>query len=175
MAVYEFEGNRPSISDLAYIHPSASVIGNVEIGAQCFIGPGAVIRADYGKVFIGPGCAVEDNCIIHCEPDGIVILEHDILIGHGSIVHGPCLIKNNVIIGMGSIVSSGCEICSYGFLAAGSVLLHGHNIPERTLAAGNPAKIKKPLDEKLIEYATKGPALYRQMSDRCKKGIKLID
>lgn len=122
MAVYAFEGNRPEISKLAYIHPSASVIGNVIIGDQCFIGPGAVIRADYGKICLGSGCAIEDNCIIHSEPDSIVLMENDIIVGHGAIVHGPCLIKNNSIIGMGSIISTGCEVGSYCFLAAGSLL-----------------------------------------------------
>ncbi len=174
MAVYEFEGNRPEISDSAYIHPTASVIGNVLIGDQCFIGPGAVIRADYGKVCLGPGCAVEDNCIIHSEPNSIVILENDIIVGHGAIVHGPCLIKNNVIIGMGSIVSTGCEIRAYGFLAAGSVLLPGQHIPERTLAAGNPATLKKTLDEQLLYYSEKAPALYRELSGRYKKSLQLI-
>ena len=84
MAVYAFEGNRPEISKLAYIHPSASVIGNVIIGDQCFIGPGAVIRADYGKICLGSGCAIEDNCIIHSEPDSIVLMENDIIVGHGA-------------------------------------------------------------------------------------------
>jgi carbonic anhydrase/acetyltransferase-like protein (isoleucine patch superfamily) len=174
MAIYEFEGNRPEISDLSYIHPSASVIGNVLIGDQCFIGPGAVIRADYGKVCLGAGCAVEDNCIIHSEPSSIVIMENDIIIGHGAIVHGPCLIKNNAIIGMGSIVSTGCEIGSYAFLAAGTILLPGQHIPERTLAAGNPATLKKPVDEKLLYYSQKAPDLYRDLCWRCRKGLKLI-
>ncbi len=174
MAIYEFEGNRPEISVSAYIHPTASIIGNVLIGDQCFIGPGAVIRADYGKVCLGSGCAIEDNCIIHSEPGSIVIMENDIIVGHGAIVHGPCLIKSNVIIGMGSIISTGCEIGSYGFLAAGSILLPGQHIPERTMAAGNPALPKKPLDEKLLYYSEKAPALYRELSGRYLKGLKLI-
>ncbi len=175
MAVYEFEGNRPEINESAFIHPTASIIGNVLIGAQCFIGPGAVIRADYGKVCLGSGCAVEDNCIIHSEPNSIVIMENDIIVGHGAIVHGPCLIRNNVIVGMGSIISTGCEIGSYGFLAAGSVLLPGQHIPERTMAAGNPAALKKPVDEKLLYYSEKAPALYRELSGRYKKSLKLIN
>lgn len=175
MAIYEFEGNRPEIDDSAFIHPQASIIGKVFIGAQCFIGPGAVIRADYGKICLGAGCAVEDNCVIHSEPNSIVLMENDIIIGHGSIVHGPCLIKNNAIIGMGSIVSTGCEISAYGFLAAGSLLLQGQRIPERTLAAGNPAVLKKPLDEKLLYYSEMAPALYRELAGRYKNSLKLIN
>ncbi len=175
MAIYEFEGNRPVIGKSTYVHPTASVIGNVLIKDKCFVGPGAVIRADYGKVTIGMGCAIEDNCIIHSEPDTIVIMENNILLGHGAIVHGPCLIKNKSIIGMGSVVSSGCEIGPYGFLGAGSVLIHGHHIPEKTMAAGNPAKIKKPLDEKLLTYIKLGTSLYEELGDRYLKGIKLIE
>ena len=130
MAVYAFEGNRPEISKLAYIHPSASVIGNVIIGDQCFIGPGAVIRADYGKICLGSGCAIEDNCIIHSEPDSIVLMENDIIVGHGAIVHGPCLIKNNSIIGMGSIISTGCEVGSYCFCRWQSALARSYSLPE---------------------------------------------
>lgn len=174
MAVYEFEGNRPEISNLAYIHPSASLIGKVIIGDQCFIGPGAVIRADYGKVCLGSGCAIEDNCIIHSEPKTIVLMENDIIIGHGAIVHGPCLIKSNSIIGMGSIISTGCEIGSFGFVAAGSLLLPGQHIPARTMVAGNPATVKKAVDEKLLFYCEKAPALYRQLSERYLNGLKLI-
>jgi phenylacetic acid degradation protein len=174
MAVYAFEGNRPEISKLAYIHPSASVIGNVIIGDQCFIGPGAVIRADYGKICLGSGCAIEDNCIIHSEPDSIVLMENDIIVGHGAIVHGPCLIKNNSIIGMGSIISTGCEVGSYCFLAAGSLLLPGQHIPARTMAAGNPARPKKAVDGKLLFYCQKAPALYRQLSERYIKGLELL-
>ncbi|NLN49856.1 MAG: gamma carbonic anhydrase family protein [Clostridiales bacterium] len=173
MTVYKFEDKIPEISSTAYVQPSASIIGNVKIGAQCFIGPSAVIRADFGRIIINSGCAVEDNCVLHCEGDSLII-EDDVIVGQSSIVHGPCLIKGNVVIGMGSIISTGCEIGSYSFIGAGSVLLEGKNIPGGNLVAGYPAEFKKELDEKLLTYIKLSTEGYRLLSERYLKGLKVM-
>ena len=137
MAIYEFEGKRPSIGKDSFIHPQAVVIGEVELGERCYVGAGAVIRGDYGKIAIGSGTNIQENCILHSEPETIAIIEENSLIGHSAIIHGPCLIKENVTVGMGAIVCAGCELETNSLLAAGSVLPPGHNVPKGKIAMGN--------------------------------------
>jgi len=173
--LYEFEGKRPVISATCFIHPQASIIGNVEINNLCYIGAGAVIRGDYGKIVVGAGSAVEENVVIHSKPDTIAIIEYNVVIGHAAIVHGPCLIQRNTVVGMGAIVSDGCEIQSYSLLAAGSVLPPGHIVPSGKLAMGNPAKVTKDLDEKLLNYIDYASSIYQNLSQRSIVGLKPIE
>lgn len=175
MAIYEFEGKRPQVGKLCFIHPQAAVIGDVELGDKCFVGAGAVIRGDYGKIVIGAGSNIQENAIIHAEPDTIALLEENILVGHGAIIHGPCLIQNNVTVGMGAIVSNGCELEAESLLGSGSVLPPNQRVPRRKLAVGNPARVVKDLDEKYVVYNQIGVQLYQELAQRCNKSLKLIE
>jgi carbonic anhydrase/acetyltransferase-like protein (isoleucine patch superfamily) len=166
LPIYEFEGNRPVIDPSSYIHPQSIIIGKVEIGKRCYIGAGAVIRGDLGKIVIGDGSAIEENCVIHSGPDSIAIIEEDVIVGHAAVIHGPCLIKSQVTIGMGAIVSSQCEMESTTFLGAGSVLPPGRSVPRGKLAVGNPARVVKDLDEKLIAYNRKATKTYQDLVSR---------
>lgn len=174
MAIYEFEGKRPVIGSDTFIHPQAVVIGEVELGKRCYVGAGAVIRGDYGKIVIGDGTNIQENCIIHAEPETIAIIEDNSLIGHSAIVHGPCLVKQNVTVGMGSIVSAGCELGNDSLLAAGSVLPPGRSVPNGKIAMGNPARVVKDVDEKNKIYNQIGVKLYQDLALRCMNGLKLI-
>lgn len=174
MALYEFEGKRPLIADSTFIHPQAVIIGEVEIGAHCYVGAGAVIRGDNGKIIIGCGSNIQENAVLHAEPESIAILEDNVLVGHSAIVHGPCLIKNQATIGMGALVSPGCEISEQSVLAAGSVLPPGKSVPPRQIAMGNPARLVKNIDEKMINDNRIATHLYQQLASRYKSGLKLI-
>ena len=175
MALYEFEGKRPLIGKDSFVHPRAVVIGEVELGERCFVGAGAVIRGDYGKIVIGNGTNIQENCIIHSEPETIAIIEENTLIGHSAIVHGPCLVQHNVTVGMGSIICAGCELENDSLLAAGSILPPGRNIPKGKIAMGNPARVVKDLDEQNKLYNQIGVQLYQDLAQRCIKGLKLIE
>ena len=175
MAIYEFEGKRPLIGQHCFIHPQAAVIGDVHLGERCFVGAGAVIRADYGKIVVGSGSNIQENAVIHAEPETIALLEENVLIGHSAIVHGPCLIQHNVTVGMGSIVSNGCELHSESLLGAGSVLPPNQTVPSRKLAMGNPARVVKDLDDNYVMYNQLGTQLYQELAQRCVKGLKLIE
>jgi len=175
LAIYEFEGKRPQIGQQCFIHPQATVIGDVQLGDNCFVGAGAVIRADYGKIVIGAGSNIQENAVIHAEPDTIALLEENVLIGHAAIVHGPCLIQHNVTVGMGSIISNGCELHSESLLGSGSVLPPNQIVPSRKLAMGNPARVVKDLDDKYVVYNQLGTQLYQDLAQRCAKGLKLIE
>ncbi len=174
MALYEFEGKRPSIGKDSFVHPQAVVIGEVELGERCYVGAGAVIRGDYGKIVIGNGTNIQENCVLHSEPETIAIIEENSLIGHSAIVHGPCLIKQNVTVGMGSIICTGCELESNSLLAAGSVLPPGHSVPKDKIAMGNPARVIRNLDEHNTLYNQIGVKLYQDLAIRCINGLKLI-
>ncbi|MDD4802848.1 MAG: gamma carbonic anhydrase family protein [Syntrophomonas sp.] len=175
MALYEFEGRRPLIPKSTFVHPQAVIIGNVELGEGCFIGAGTVIRGDYGRILIGNGSNVQDNCTVHTDVDTEVIIGDNVLIGHAAIVHGPCLIKEYAVVGMGAIVSGGCEMERESLLAAGSVLPPRRSVPQRKLALGNPAAVVKDLSEPMINKNKQGLIHYQDMAYRCLSGLKLID
>ncbi|MGE5389850.1 MAG: gamma carbonic anhydrase family protein [Deltaproteobacteria bacterium] len=175
MAIYEFEGKRPLIGQHCFIHPQAVLIGDVQLGERCFVGAGAVIRADYGKIVVGAGSNIQENAVIHAEPETIALLEENVLIGHAAIIHGPCLIQHNVTVGMGSIISNGCELHSESLLGSGSVLPPNQIVPSRKLAMGNPARVVKDLDDKYVMYNQLGTQLYQDLAGRCIKGLKLIE
>jgi len=103
MAIYEFDGKRPRVPDDSFVHPLASLIGDVEIGHECLIAPGVSIRADFGPVVIGNRSNVQDNSVIHVYPGSRVIIEEDVIIAHGVILH-DVHIKSRCVIGMGAII-----------------------------------------------------------------------
>lgn len=174
MPLYEFEGKRPLVPESAFMHPDAVIIGDVTLGEGCLISAGAVLRADFGKIVIGAGSNVQDNCVIHVDLDSEAIIRDNVLIGHGAIVHGPCLINEYVVIGMGAIVSAGCEIGNESILAAGSMLPNGRAVPPRKVAIGNPVAIMRDLNDKNITMAKEGLKHYQRLTKRYKEGCKLI-
>ena len=174
MPLYEFEGKRPIIPESCFVHPQAVIIGEVVLGEKCYVGAGAVLRGDYGKIVIGNGSNLQENCLIHSEPETIAILEENVLVGHAAVVHGPCLIKSNTTVGMVSLVSAGCELGKESLLAAGSILPPGRIIPDRKVALGNPAKAIKDVTDYMVMYNQIGVKLYQELNERCKTGLKLI-
>lgn len=174
MPIYEFEGKRPVIPASTFIHPQAVIIGDVIFGENCYVGAGAIVRGDYGNIIIGDGTNIQENCVIHSEPETTAVFEFNVLIGHGAIVHGPCVIKHNSTVGMGAVVNSGVTIEEESLLAAGSLLPPNKTIPKRKIAMGNPAKIVKDIDDYMLAYNKIATQLYQDLAARCKEGLKLI-
>lgn len=175
MPFYEFEGKKPRIDSSSFIHPDAILIGDVQIGKQCFIGAGAVLRGDYGQIIIGDGANVQENCVVHAQPDTVALICGNADIGHGCIIHGPCTIKKNVIIGMGSVICDGCEIGTGCFIGAGSVLPARAVIPDHKLAYGNPAKVAKETTDFHKTFIRLAIDIYKDLCLRYKKTFKIID
>lgn len=175
MPLYEFEGKSPVIAKSAFIHPQAVIIGDVKIGSESYIGAGAVIRGDIGKISIGNRSNVQENSVIHADKDTVAAIGDQVLIGHSAVVHGPCFIGENSVIGMGAIVSIDCEIGAASLIAAGSLLPPRFIVPPRKLVMGHPARIIKDLDEGMIEINTYGVNHYQELAKRCIKGLKLVD
>ena len=171
MAIYEFNGFKPVIHQSAFIHPQAAVTGNVIIGANVYVGPGAAIRGDWGKIVIEDGCNVQENCTIHMFPGTTVTLKEGAHIGHGAIIHGGTIGKN-CLVGMNSVVMDDVEMgdeCIVGALCFVSAKMQ---IPKRSLLVGNPAKIVKQVSDEMIDWKTKGTQLYQQLPKECYDTLK---
>ena len=142
-----FEGKTPVIGDGSYVHPSADVFGNVTIGSHCWIGPGARIRGDYGRIVIGDNTSVEDNCVIHARPDEHTTIGDWVTIGHGAIVHNAT-VDDWVLLGMGSIVSDWAVVGEWAVIGEGAVVTQRQEIPADAVAVGAPARVRdKPVGE----------------------------
>ena len=155
MPLYAYRGKTPRVAPDAWVAPTASVIGDVEIASGASIWFGATVRGDMAHVRIGPRTSVQDNCVIHTEEGGPTIIGADVTLGHGAIVHDS-VIGDNVLVGMGSVLVGGARVGSGAVIAAGAVVLGGMDVPAGKVAIGVPAKIvrdAKPGDERWTHVA----------------------
>ena len=171
MAIYEFNGFKPVIKASSFIHPLASVIGNVIIGENVYVGPSAAIRGDWGQIIIEDGCNVQENCTIHMFPGTTTILKKGAHIGHGAIIHGG-IIGENCLIGMNAVIMDDVVIEKESIIGALSFVSAKTLIPERSLVVGNPSKIIKQVSDEMISWKTKGTELYQQLPKECKATLK---
>jgi phenylacetic acid degradation protein len=169
--VYEFNGIKPIIHESSFIHPQAAVTGNVIIGKDVYIGPGAAIRGDWGKIIIEDGCNVQENCTIHMFPGVTVILKTSAHIGHGAIIHGAT-IGRNCLVGMNAVIMDDVDLGDECIVGALSFIKQGEKIPSRSLLAGNPAKIIKQVSDEMISWKTQGTKLYQQLPVECFKTLR---
>lgn len=169
--IYEFEGIKPVIDPSSFIHPTAVVIGHVIIGKDVYVGPGAVLRGDWGSIRIKDGCNVQENCVIHMFPGVEVMLEEGAHIGHGAIIHGA-RIGQNVMIGMNSVIMDDVVIGKDSIIGALCFVKGGEIIPEKSLVVGNPGKVIKTLADDMIEWKREGTRLYQQLPGQCHAGLK---
>lgn len=169
--IYEFNGYKPVIDGSSFIHPLAAVTGNVIIGKDVYIGPGAAIRGDWGQIIIKDGCNVQENCVIHMFPGVIVTLNESAHIGHGAIIHGATIGKN-VLVGMNAVVMDNAVIGDNCIIGALCFIQADMIIPERKMVVGSPAKIIKNVTDEMIEWKTKGTELYQQLPAELYKTLR---
>ncbi|MEQ9090925.1 MAG: transferase hexapeptide repeat family protein [Balneola sp.] len=160
--IYEYKGYKPVIHESAYIHPLAAVTGNVIIGRDVYIGPGAAIRGDWGKIVIEDGCNVQENCTIHMFPGVTVTLEEGAHVGHGAIIHGSHLGKN-CLIGMNAVVMDNVKIGAGCIIGALAFIKEGTQIPDLKVVVGNPAKVVKDVSDEMLKWKTEGTAWYQRL------------
>lgn len=168
---YEFKGFRPVVHESSFIHPQAAVTGNVIIGKDVYIGPGAAIRGDWGGIVIEDGCNVQENCTIHMFPGVTVTLQAGAHIGHGAIVHGANIGKN-VLIGMNAVIMDNAVIGDECIIGALCFVKADSKIPARSLVVGNPGKIIKTISDEMIAWKTKGTQLYQTLPAECDESWK---
>lgn len=148
MTIGSFEGKTPQIGARTYVHPSADVFGDVTIGEDCWIGPGARIRGDYGTIIVGHHCSVEDNCVIHVRPGEQTRIGDWVTIGHGAVIHNVRMIHDYAIVGMGAVVSDWAVIGEWSVVGEGAVVRQGQEILPEHIAVGVPARV---LDKRVSE------------------------
>ena len=160
--LYEFKGFKPVVHESAFIHPQAAVTGNVFIGKNVYVGPGAAIRGDWGQIIIEDGCNVQENCTIHMFPGVTVVLKAGAHIGHGAIIHGAT-IGLNCLVGMNSVIMDNAVLGDECIVGALSFIKADEKIPARSLLVGNPAKIIKQVSDDMIQWKTAGTRLYQAL------------
>lgn len=173
MPSYEIDGLIPVVDPTAFVHESASLIGDVIIGPGCYIGPFASIRADFGRIVVGEGSNVQDSAVIHTFPGTVTELAPHSHVGHAAVLHG-CRIGSYAMVGIGSIVLDGAEIGDEALVGAGSLVTAGTKIGARMLAHGSPAREVKPLDEQILAWKANGVHTYEQLAIRSLASLRAV-
>ncbi len=167
--IYEFGGIRPVISQQAWLHDTAVIIGDVVIEEGCYIGAYAVLRGDYTRLTVKKGSNVQDHCMLHSYPKYPVTLEEDSHIGHGVILHG-CHLKPNTMIGMNAVIMDGAVVGENSMVGAMAFVKSGMEIPENVLVFGNPARIIRDLKESELKEKIFGTNCYKTLAQEGLKG-----
>jgi len=168
--IFELDGFRPVIHESAFIHPNATVTGNVVIGRDVYVGPGAAIRGDWGGIVIEDGCNVQENCTIHMFPGVTVHLEEGAHIGHGAVIHGARIGRNS-LIGMNAVVMDNAFVGAECIVGALCFVPADMQIPPRKVVVGNPAKIVKDVSDEMIAWKTEGTKLYQSLPAKLRASL----
>jgi carbonic anhydrase/acetyltransferase-like protein (isoleucine patch superfamily) len=171
---YSFNGFNPVVHESSFIHPQAAVTGNVIIGKDVYVGPGAAIRGDWGEIIIEDGCNVQENCTIHMFPGKSMVLKAGAHIGHGAIIHGAN-IGANCLVGMNAVIMDDVTIGDECIVGALSFVKAGTQIPNRKMVVGNPAEVIKSVTDEMIAWKTAGTALYQQLPQQCFDTLKAVE
>jgi phenylacetic acid degradation protein len=163
--IFSFEGFIPVVHESAFVHPNATITGNVIIGRDVYVGPGAAIRGDWGGVVVEDGCNVQEGCVVHMFPGITVVLERSAHIGHGAVVHGA-RIGENALIGMNAVVMDNAVVGAGCIVGALCFVPSKMEIPPRKVVVGNPARIVKDVSDEMLAWKTEGTALYQALPAR---------
>ena len=172
--IYSFKGYIPVVHESSFVHPLAAVTGNVIIGKNCYIGPGAAIRGDWGQIILEDGVNVQENCTVHMFPGKCITLKDSAHVGHGAIIHGANL-GENCLIGMNTVIMDDAEMGDECIVGAMAFVKAETKIPNRSLVVGNPAKVIKEVSDDMIAWKTKGTQLYQQLPADCQESLKEVE
>lgn len=171
--IFSFKGFIPVIHKSAFIHPLATIIGNVVIGKDVYVGPSAVIRGDWGGIVIEDGCNIQETCVVHVFPGKSITLKKNAHIGHGAIIHGAN-IGENVLVGMNAVVMDKAEVGNNSIIGALTFVPSEMIIPPRSVVVGNPAKIVKQVSDEMLHWKTEGTKLYQTLPNDLRKTMKAV-
>jgi len=170
MPCYSLDGLPPVVHPSAFVHPSAELIGDVWVGANCYIGPLACLRGDFGRIVVREGANVQDTCVMHAFPGKDCVVEVDGHIGHGAVLHG-CTVGRNALVGMNSVVMDEVEIGESTIVAASAFVRAGLKVPPRVLLVGAPAKVVRELSDDEVKWKREGTGVYQSLARRCRMSL----
>jgi phenylacetic acid degradation protein len=174
MTVYALDGLVPVVDASAFVHPQASLIGDVIVGPGCYIGPGASLRGDFGRIIVGEGANVQDCCVLHSFPAHDTVLEPQAHIGHAAVLHG-CIVRRGALIGIGAIVMDDVVVEEEAFVGAASFVRAGFVVPRRTLVTGVPARVVRELRSEEIIWKATGTREYQELTRRCLASLRVCE
>ena len=163
--VFAIDGIVPVIDPSAYVHPAAVLIGDVIVGAGCYVGPCASLRGDFGRLILEQGVNVQDTCVMHGFPGTDTVIEQDGHIGHGAVLHG-CHIGRNALVGMNAVIMDNAVLGESSMVAACAFVKAGMEIPARSLVAGVPARVLRPLSDQELAWKLAGTRTYQDLTRR---------
>ena len=166
MPCYSLEGVIPVIDPSAFVHPTAVLIGDVIVGPDCYVGPCAALRGDFGRIVLQRGANVQDTCVIHGFPASDTVVEENGHIGHGAVLHS-CVVRRDALVGMNAVVMDEAEIGEQSIVAASAFVRAGMKIPPRSLVGGVPAKVMRELSDEEIAWKLEGTLTYQDLTRRC--------
>ena len=172
MAIYALGDLVPNIHPDAYVHPTATVIGNVELGSEATVWANAVLRGDYGRIVVGARTSVQDGTVVHATHELATIIGADCVIGHNAHLEG-CTIEDHSLVGSGSIVLHRCVVGPHALVGANAVVTNGTVVPSYAQALGIPAKIKP--DSVQEGQFGSAVALYVSNGKRYRKELERLD
>jgi phenylacetic acid degradation protein len=168
--IYAFNNIIPVVDETSFVHPQATVIGNVIIGKYCYIGPSAVLRGDWGQIVLEDGCNVQENCTVHMFPGVTVLLKEAAHIGHNAVIHGATIGKNT-LVGMGAVIMDNVIIGDESIVGALSFVKADSVFEPRSIIVGNPAKVVKQVSDDMLNWKTEGTKLYQQLPAQMQQNL----
>ncbi|QKZ05046.1 phenylacetic acid degradation protein PaaY [Pseudomonas eucalypticola] len=171
MPCYSLDGLTPVVDPSAYVHPTAVLIGDVIVGAHCYVGPLASLRGDFGRIILEEGANVQDTCVMHGFPDSDTVVERNGHIGHGAVLHG-CRIGADALVGMNAVVMDNARIGARSLVGATAFVKAGFSCAPQSLVTGNPASAKRVLDDQEVAWKQAGTREYQALARRCLHGLQ---
>jgi phenylacetic acid degradation protein len=163
--VWSIDGVTPVVDPSSYVHPSATLIGDVIVGRNCYIGPSASLRGDFGRIVLMDGANIQDCCVMHGFPGTDTVVEEDGHIGHGAVLHG-CKVRRGALVGMNAVINDNAEIGEEAIVAAMAFVRAQMVVPPRMLVAGTPAKVIRELSAQELAWKAEGTRSYQDLTLR---------
>ena len=173
LTVYSINGVTPVVDPTAFVHPSAVLIGDVLVAANCYVGPCAALRGDFGRIDVRAGANLQDTCVMHGFPGTDTIVEEDGHIGHGAVLHG-CTVRRNALIGMNAVINDNAIIGESAIVAAMAFVKAGMEVPARMLAAGMPARVVRELTAQELAWKVEGTQSYQELARRSAATMRAV-
>ncbi|MGQ7247640.1 phenylacetic acid degradation protein PaaY [Halomonas sp. V046] len=174
MPCYRLEGVTPVVHQSAYVHPTAVLIGDVIVGPRCYVGPGAVMRGDFGRLELEEGANLQDTCVMHGFPGGVTRVERDGHIGHGAVLHG-CVIGRDAMVGMNAVVMDEAHVAERSIVAAAAFVKTGFRCEPQSLVMGSPARVRRALSDQEVAWKRRGTREYQRLVERSRDHLEACE